>query len=154
MPNNDLLVDLYQQKFKKEKLDVKIKRVLSTDSDHVVEFILKHFSPRWASEAKTGLYKPQSSCFIAVDQQKIVGFACYDATAKGFFGPMGVDGDYRKKGIGASLIIHCLEAMYFDGYAYAIIGGVSGETQPFYHHVCGSTPIENSRKLYSRMFDR
>jgi GNAT superfamily N-acetyltransferase len=154
MPNNDLLVDLYAQDFKKELLDIKVKRVLSTDSDSVVDFIQKRFSPRWASEVKSSLYQANPSCFIAVDEKQIVGFACYNATAKGFFGPMGVDENYRKKGIGTSLVIHCLEAMYFDGYAYAIIGGVSERTQPFYHHICGSTPIENSRKIYSRMYDR
>ena len=154
MNSNDLLVDLYQQDFVKESLDFKVKRVLSTDSDSVIDFIQQRFSPRWVSEVKSGLFRSNPTCFIAVDEKQIVGFACYDATSKGFFGPMGVDEKYRKKGIGKSLIIHCLEAMYFDGYAYAIIGGVSERTQPFYNHVCGSKPIENSKKIYSRMFDR
>lgn len=154
MPSNDLLVDLYQQNFKKTHLEYTIKRVLSTDGDLLIDFILKRFSPRWASEVKSGLYKPNPSCFIATDGQQIIGFACYDSTAKGFFGPMGVDENYRKKGIGASLIVHCLEAMYFDGYAYAIIGSVSERTQPFYNKTCNAIPIDNSRKIYSRMFDR
>ena len=154
MPSSDLLVDLYQQNFKVAKSDYKIKRVLSTDGDQMIKFIMERFSPRWASEVKSALYKPNPSCYIATSGQEIIGFACYDATAKGFFGPMGVDEKYRRKGIGASLIIHCLEAMYFDGYAYAIIGGVSERTQPFYYNVCKATPIEYSRKIYSSMFDR
>lgn len=154
MPSCDLLVDLYQQNFKTSHVDYKIKRILSTDGDQMIQFIVERFSPRWASEVKSALYKANPSCFIATSGQQIIGFACYDATAKGFFGPMGVDENHRRKGIGASLILHCLEAMYFDGYAYAIIGGVSERTQPFYYNVCKAIPIDNSRKIYSRMYDR
>lgn len=154
MPSADLLVDLYQQSFKLPELKVSIKRVLSPDSDQVIDFIGTNFSSRWVSEAKAGLYKPQPTCFVAVDEQKIIGFACYDATAKGFFGPMGVHPSYRKHGIGSALVIKCLEAMFHDGYGYAIIGAVSEHTQHFYFQVCGATPIENSRKLYGRLIDR
>ena len=150
----DLLVDLYQQDFSKKNHQVEIKRVLSPDSDFVLEFIEKNFNKRWVSESKSGLYKPQSTCFIAVDEKKIIGFACYDATAKGFFGPMGVDPTYRGKGIGSSLVMACMEAMYHDGYGYAIIGSVSENIWHFYNQICGAKPIEDSRRLYSRLHDR
>jgi predicted N-acetyltransferase YhbS len=150
----DLIVDLYAQDFKKQNEHVTIKRVLSPDSDLVLSFIEKHFNKRWVSEAKSGLYKPQSTCFIAVKDKDIVGFACYDATSKGYFGPMGVDEAFRGQSIGQSLVAACLEAMYFDGYGYAIIGAVSSHTWPFYFKTCGATPIDDSRKLYSRLYDR
>ena len=34
-------------------------------------------------------------CFIATENGKLIGFACYDATAKGFFGPIGIDPDRK-----------------------------------------------------------
>ena len=147
--NYDLLVDLYDVDFsKKNQSTYKIVRVLSPNSDSVIEFIKTHFSEGWASEAKAALYRSNPTCFIALDGKEIIGFACYDATAKGFFGPLGVNQAYRGHKIGQALTLHCLEGLYHDGYAYAIIGGVSERTLPFYEKVCPVHPIENSRKLY------
>ena len=151
MNNHDLLVDLNSLTFQKKPIPYKIKRVLSPDSDKVISFIKEHFTEGWASEAKAALYKTNPTCFIAVDNQQVIGFACYDATAKGFFGPLGVDQNYRKQGIGEALLMYCLEALYFDGYAYAFIGGVSEQTEPFYRNACGCVPIENSLRVYNRM---
>ena len=151
--NYDLLVDLYDLKqtpFTNDK--VQIKRVLPPDSDKVIEFILKEFTEEWASEAKSALYRANPNCFIAVRDEKVIGFACYDATAKGFFGPLGVSKDARGLGLGIILVQKTLKAMRDDGYAYAIIGGASVKTQPFYEKACGNIlPIPNSRKIYLRM---
>jgi predicted N-acetyltransferase YhbS len=59
---------------------------------------------------------------IAVRNQQILGFACYDGTAKGFFGPTGVDEAERGQGLGEALLMATLHAMSGAGYAYAIIG--------------------------------
>jgi predicted N-acetyltransferase YhbS len=154
MNSADLLVDLYQLEFTYPSIPVSIKRALSPDSDAILTFIKTHFSERWVSEAKSGLYKTQPTCFIATDDKKIIGFACYDATAKGYFGPMGVDSNYRKKGIGSALVMKCMESMYHDGYGYAIIGAVSAHSFHFYNQICGATPIPNSKAIYGRLFDR
>lgn len=63
------------------------------------------------------------SCYVAVENKRLVGFACYDATCKNFFGPMGVNESMRGKGIGKALLLQCLHEMASQGYAYAIIGG-------------------------------
>ena len=151
MASADLLVDLYQLTYDQSKFPVTIKRVLSPDSDRVLHFIDTHFSKGWVSEAKAALYKTQPSCFVAIKDEQIVGFACYDATAKGYFGPMGTHAEYRKQGIGSALVMACMEAMYHDGYGYAIIGAVNERSFHFYHQVCGANPIESSRHLYSRL---
>lgn len=146
----DLLVDLYEVDFsKKNNTEYKIVRVLSPNSDKVLDFILNKFNPSWVAEAKAALYRPNPSCFIAVDNKKVIGFVCYDATAKGFFGPLGVDSDYRGKYIGQALTLHALEALYNEGYAYAIVGGVSENGKKFYDKVCPSIPIPNSRRVYT-----
>ena len=149
--SKDMLVDLYQPIIKELEMHYEIKRVLSPNSDKVLEFIEAQFSKGWVSEAKAGLYKNNPTCFIAVDEGKIIGFACYDATAKAYFGPTGVDDSYRGQGVGKALLLHTLHAMRYDGYGYAIIGGVKPETRMFYAKASGAVSIENSKKIYQRM---
>lgn len=149
----DLLVDLHQIDYSQKKCDAVIKRVLSPDSDLVIDYITKKFNASWASEAKAALYKTNPTCFIAVIKKEIVGFACYDATAKAFFGPTGVSSEHQRKGIGKSLLIHSLEAMLYDGYAYAIIGATR-RAKGFYEKTVGAVQIENSTKHYNRLIRR
>ena len=153
MVSYDLLVDLYNVDFSKKENAVSIKRALSPNIDKIVKFVGENFNLSWASEIKAALYKPHSTCFIAVIDKKIVGFAAYDATAKAFFGPTGVLEEHRGKGIGTSLLLHCLEAMLYDGYSYAIIGGV-GSALEFYKRTCNAIPIENSKNVYKRLIER
>lgn len=153
MQSYDLLVDLYNVDFSKKKNDVQIKRALSPNFDKIVTYVGENFNLSWASEIKAALYKTHPTCFIAVVDKQIVGFACYDATAKAFFGPTGVSEDHRGKGIGTSLLMHCLEAMLYDGYSYAIIGGV-GSALKFYQKTCNAVPIENSKNVYKRLIER
>src|SRR5690554_4382216 len=131
---HDLLVSLYNLNFaENEKISaIEVRRLLSPNADALVNFVEKHFSKGWASEIKAAIYTPQPKCFIALDGQKMIGFACYDATAKAYFGPIGVDETYRGKNIGTKLLYKTLEAMYHDGYGYAIIGGVNEKVASFY----------------------
>ena len=82
------------------------------------------------------------SCFIAVREARILGFACHDVTFRNFFGPTGVKLEVRKNGIGTGLLFACLEDMRQQGYGYAIIGGVG--PMAFYSKAVGAVPIEGS----------
>jgi predicted N-acetyltransferase YhbS len=83
---------------------------------------------------------------------RIVGFAVYDASRRGFFGPTGVLEDMRRSAIGAVLLFRCLESMREAGYAYAIIGGVG--PAEFYEKVCGATIIPGSdRSVYGELYE-
>ena len=73
---------------------------------------------------------------------RIVGFAVYECSRRGYFGPTGVREDLRGRGLGAALLFRCLEAMREMGYAYAVIGGVG--PQAFYEKVCGAFVIPGS----------
>ena len=112
----DYLVNLYDLEL--DNLEVnpnyRIVRVLSPNSDRVIEFIKNNFTDNWASEAKAALYKNNPTCFIALDKANIIGFACYDATAKGFFGPTGVEESYRGKGIGSSVVKKLIYMMNYQ----------------------------------------
>ncbi|MDT8286229.1 MAG: GNAT family N-acetyltransferase, partial [Elusimicrobiales bacterium] len=70
------------------------------------------------------------------------GFACYDSTLKGFFGPIGVDPGSHKKGLGKALLLRALEAMRDAGYGYAVIGWAG--PADFFKKNAGAVAIEGS----------
>lgn len=119
---------------------IKIKRAMAPDGGHIKEFITAGFGEGWANEYQKALFNSPPSCFIAVKDKEVVGFACYDATALGYFGPVGVTESMRKTGIGKALTLRCMIAMREAGYGYAIIGWVGPAS--FYTKVCGATIIE------------
>jgi GNAT superfamily N-acetyltransferase len=82
------------------------------------------------------------TCFIAVKDGKILGFACYDSTLKGFFGPIGVDPGAHRKGLGKALLLRTLEAMRDAGYGYAAIGWAGPVN--FFKKTVGAVVIEGS----------
>lgn len=132
-----------------------IRRALGLEKRHVLAFISQQAFPQaWPDECDVALSRQPPTCFIAVRapapglngydivSEELIGFACYDTTARGFFGPEGVSANARGKGIGAALLLSCLHAMYVEGYAYAIIGW-AGPVE-FYRRTVGATPIEGS----------
>ena len=82
------------------------------------------------------------SCFIAIEGRAPIGFACYDATALGYLGPMAVEERCRQKGVGRGLLLACLLDMKPKGYGYAIIGWVG--PAEFYSKTIGAVVIEDS----------
>jgi predicted N-acetyltransferase YhbS len=82
------------------------------------------------------------SCFLATKEKAIIGFACYDATALGFLGPIGVEASCRGKGTGRALLLACLLDMKLRGYGYAVIG--STNLFAFYAKCAGATVIPDS----------
>lgn len=106
------------------------------------EWIARTFSTRWVSEFQVAMAHQPCGCVIATKERNVVGFACYDATARGFIGPMGVDPGLRQGGVGKALLVTALEQMRALGYAYAVIGGTG--PQEFYARTVGATVIEGS----------
>ena len=103
---------------------------------------LEQVSAGWASEADVALSNQPRTCFIAVRGEKMIGFACYDATALGFFGPIGVAKSLRGKGTGRALMYACLLDMRHRGYGYAIVGGAADSE--FYTHTVNAFEIPDS----------
>ena len=121
----DLLVRLYDLPEDSRKLPpgVMIRRGLAPERRRVVEWVGRTFFPGWASECEVAYSGHPISTWIATRDGRLIGFACADATAKGFFGPTGVDEAERGQGIGLALLMATLRGMRDAGYAYAIIGG-------------------------------
>ena len=124
------------------KSGVEIRRALPPEKRIIAEWVGRNFYPGWVSECERAIGLAPVACFIAVENGAIVGFACYDATCKGFFGPTGVAESARKRGIGTALLWTTLKAMEAFGYAYAIIAWVSSET--YYAKASGAVPIADS----------
>ena len=144
----DLLVKLYElpplePALEKPKQNgVEIRRAIAPEKYLVCAFAREHFSESWASEIEVGFCHVPVGVFVATKDGRCVGFACYDTTMRGFFGPVGVDESQRNQGIGAALSLAALHAMKQDGYGYAIIGWAG--PVDFYARMCGASVIENS----------
>ncbi len=121
---------------------VEIRRALVPEKHIVVQWVREQFNEHWASECEITFTHAPVSCFVAVENDRILGFACYDATMKNFFGPTGVDKKERGRGVGRALLIAALQAMRAEGYGYAIIGGVGPAA--FYAKAVGALLIEDS----------
>ena len=123
-------------------------------TEHIVigSWVAQRFGPGWASEVQVALANRPVTVFIATDQTRLLGFACYDATARGFFGPIGVAESARRHGLGAALLLACLHDMRSAGYGYAIVGGVG--SPGFFQRVAAAVEIEGSTPgLYPARFD-
>lgn len=110
---------------------------------HILEdWVKNHFSPKWVSECRTAMAHSPVGCVIATRDRSIIGFACFDVTARGFIGPMGVGEETRGSGVGRALLVTAAEQLKALGYAYAIIGGVG--PQAFYERCVNAIPIPGS----------
>lgn len=118
-----------------------IRRAVSGDKRKTLAWVRAGF-PSWVAETKTAFSLSPVTCFIAMREQTIVGFACYDATCPNFFGPTAVAEDQRGHGIGRALLLATLHAQREQGYAYAIIGGVGPAA--YYTQAVGAVVIEGS----------
>jgi GNAT superfamily N-acetyltransferase len=145
----DMLVKLYDLPDPGDTLShlsaagVSIRRALAPEKHKVLYWVRSAFSEAWASEADVAFGRQPVSCFIAIQESTLLGFACHDATCPNFFGPTGVHTTARKKGIGTALLLACLEDMRNQGFGYAIIGGVGPAA--FYSKMVGAVPIEGSK---------
>jgi GNAT superfamily N-acetyltransferase len=140
----DMLVRLYAlpDHNKPLKGGYVVRRAAAYDKSIILHWISQSFSAQLASEADVAFSHQPISCFIALHQDRVVGFACYEATCRGYFGPGGVLEAHRGRGLGTILLLECLRSMKEMGYAYAIIGGVG--PKEFYVKAVGAIEIPDS----------
>lgn len=123
---------------------IEIFRAIAPDKFRIVDWVKEHTGREAAGECDVCFANHPVSCFIAAEGNKIIGYACYNATAPDFFGPTEVLEEYQGKGIGKALLLRALHALKDEGYQYAIIGGVG--PIPFYEKCVGAVVIESSKK--------
>ncbi|NMB47040.1 MAG: GNAT family N-acetyltransferase [Firmicutes bacterium] len=121
---------------------ITIRKPIGPEKHLVLAWIREHFNEGWASEAEIAISNSPRTCFAAIKANKLVGFSCYDATALGMFGPIGVAESYRGQGIGKALLLAALLDMKLKGYQYAIIGLTN--LYEFYNKAVGAVVIPDS----------
>ena len=121
---------------------VTLRRARAFETHTVAAFAKANFSEKWVSEVEVAMTRQPIACFLATRDKQILGFACYDTTQRGFFGPTGVLEAARGLGLGKALLFKALEGLRDIGYAYAIIGGVG--PKEFYAKNCGAIEIPGS----------
>ncbi len=127
-----------------EKECIEIFRAIAPDKKRVVSWVEEHSTLSAASEVDVSFSNRPISCFLAVKNEKIIGYAVYNVTALDYFGPTRVLEEYRGKGVGKALLLRSLRALKDEGYNYAIIGGVGPVN--FYEKSVGATLIVGSDK--------
>jgi len=140
----DLLVNLLKLP-KLEPLhdkNITIRRAQPFEITPVTTFVAENFSPAWADEITVGFSHKPVTIYLATIENKIVGFAAYECTRRGFFGPTGVLERARGMGIGKALLISALQGLKEMGYVYAVIGG-AGPVR-FYQQAVGAIVIPDS----------
>ena len=144
----DLLVKLYklpggELNLKKPGAsEIRFRRAMAYEKHQVINWVREHFGNGWASECDVAFSNRPISCHIATENEVILGFACYDSTSRGMFGPIGVTESVRGRGIGRGLLLASLHAMVAVGYAYAIIGGAG--SMEFYQRVVNVMEVPDS----------
>jgi GNAT superfamily N-acetyltransferase len=125
-----------------EKETITFRKAIAPELHLVRDWVMEQFGAYWKSEVEVAFSRQPVSCWIAQRGNELLGFACYESTARNFFGPTGTLESERGKGIGKVLLIKALESLREMGYAYAIIGGV-GPIE-FYEKAVGAKVIEGS----------
>lgn len=138
----DLLVNLLNLPALEEAQGFVIRRAQPFELTAVRMFVAENFSTGWADEVSVGFARQPISIYIATIDRQLVGFAAYECTRRGFFGPTGVADSARGKGVGKALLLASLWALREMGYVYAIIGA-AGPVH-FYQKTVGAIIIPGS----------
>ena len=145
---HDMLVRLYDLPDKGKALErlgdqgIIVRRAAAPEKRPVTDWIGTNFEPVWATEAGIAFSRQPVTCFLALKDKQILGFACHEATCRNFFGPTGVAEASRGQGIGRALLLETLWDQRNMGYAYAIIAGVG--PAEFYEQAVGAVTIDGS----------
>ena len=139
----DLLVNLLKlPALEHVSPDYLVRRAQPFELSVVRTFVAEKFSQSWADEISVGFTRQPISVFVATKERELIGFAAYECTRRGFFGPMGVTESAQHEGVGKALLLAALAALREMGYVYAIIGA-AGPIR-FYQKTVGAIVIPDS----------
>jgi len=144
----DMLVKLYELPAlhpfleRQQAQGITVRRGMPPEKYVVAQWIDERFSKKWVSEAEVSFATHPTTIMLAHKGDELLGFACYDTTHKGFFGPTGVDEIARGTGIGTALLMMALHEMRNAGYMYGVIGW-AGPVE-YYEKVVNATVIPDT----------
>ena len=138
----DLLVNLLKLPVPESTREFIVRRAQPFELSAVRSFVAGNFSANWADEISVGFARQPVSVFVATMDRELIGFAAYECTRRGFFGPMGVLNSAQDKGVGKALLLAAMWALREMGYVYAIVGA-AGPVR-FYQKTVGAIVIPDS----------
>src|SRR5215470_1052590 len=93
-----------------------VRRAQPFEITPIRRFVETNFTRGWADEISVGFARQPISVFVATIDRELAGFAAYECTRRGFFGPTGVIPAARAQGIGKALLLASLHALRELGY--------------------------------------
>lgn len=141
----DMLVKLYELPDLPAPLPgLQVRKPIGPEHRVLLRWVEQRFGDAWASETQVALHNCPVTVLVATSGEAtgLQGFACYDATARGMLGPIGVADHARTQGLGRALLLACLHDMRAAGYAYAVVGGAG--VPAFFARCAGAVEIAGS----------
>jgi N-acetylglutamate synthase-like GNAT family acetyltransferase len=126
-----------------------IRMASPTDRKKTLRFIEREFTRSWAVETSAAFEERQGGafCVIAEDASDVVGFAAVHASNPGWFGPMGVAGNLRGKGLGGALAVRAAEEAFDrDPNLSRLLLPWINDKEPFYRKIFG----DMERRVYKK----
>lgn len=136
----NLEVDLRVQRFNVEERlahlqqgGIVVRRIGALDRTALSDYLHATWGKGWHAEgmAVFNLGREQIPGFIATVGETPIGFAVYDVTRPGWFGPIGTTEVYRHTGVGGALLLCCLRDWQEQGRASGEIAAIG----PLYFYV-------------------
>ncbi|HYA22382.1 MAG TPA: GNAT family N-acetyltransferase [Thermoproteota archaeon] len=121
--------------------DVTVRKAELSERERFTKWAVEMFSPFWGFEVSETFKFDPPRLWIAEKDGKTLGFSVYGALEPHWFGPIGVDPDSRKHGLGSVLLFKALASMREEGQRVAVIPWT--EHLFFYSQVPGIRRIRN-----------
>jgi mycothiol synthase len=117
------LLDFYVPKIVAEaKLEgATVRKAELSERERFTRWAAEMFSPFWGFEVSETFKFDPPKLWIGEQAGKILGFSVYGALEPHWFGPIGVDPDSRKRGLGSVLLFNSLASMREEGQRIAVI---------------------------------
>lgn len=86
-----------------------VRRLEPSDRPSFDRYLAANWGESWHQEGLSALDTSPATGFVALRGGEIAGFAVYDVSRPGWFGPIGVDATLRGQGVGTILLYRCLQ---------------------------------------------
>ena len=116
---------------------ITFRRLAASDAEAFRTYLGKEWGWDWQWEAMQSLQRDPISAHLALRDDQIVGWSSYNIDQPGHFGPMAVNPEHRRSGIGSVLLKRCLADLRDEGRAEGDIQWVGPIT--FYSREVGAT---------------
>ncbi|MCC6485023.1 MAG: GNAT family N-acetyltransferase [Armatimonadetes bacterium] len=116
---------------------VTCKRLEATDVERLLAFFKREATPAaWQYQVRMAYEHTPPGVFVAVQNDSVIAFSCYDGVRPGWFGPMAAAQKARGSGLGSLVFLKALQAMQEQGYQICHINCVG--PLYFYSKVAGA----------------